>query len=341
MQKLFLCLVLLCNNNVNAQIKNLVFEGAGIRGIAYAGAIKKLEEKGMLHDVERVGGTSAGAIIALLLSLGYTADEIQTIISNTSFKKFNDGQFFFLGGIHRMKKYYGWYRRKQFEKWLDALIEQKTGDANISFEEFHRKGYKDLFITGTSLDQQKLIVFSYDQFPKMRVKDAVLISMSIPLYFEAVFMNGDGSIIYHPKEKKGLHVMVDGGIIANFPIRLFDSTRFIDGSIPNRFTVNTHTLGFRIDRAEQIASDSTMSGLAPFYINGFNSYMQAFYAIIVENLNRQNLTKEDWRRTVSINDSDINPRIKKIPKGKIEHLIRNGIDATESFFLRNNSNSLD
>jgi NTE family protein len=328
--------MLLCNNSVDAQIKNLVFEGAGIRGIAYAGAIKKLEEKGMMQQVERFGGTSAGAIIALLLSLDYTGDEIQSIISNTSFRKFNDGQFFFFGGIHRLKKYYGWYRRNQFEKWLDALIEQKTGNANISFEEFHRRGYKDLFITGTSLDQQKLIVFSYEQFPKMQVKDAVLISMSIPLYFEAVFMSDDGVIIYHPKEKKGLHVMVDGGIIANFPIRLFDSTKFIDSSLPNRFAINKHTLGFRIDRAEQIASDSTMSGLAPFYIKGFNSYMQAFYSIIIENLNRQNLTKEDWKRTVSINDSDINPRIKKIPSGKIEQLITNGIDATENFLLRNN-----
>lgn len=334
MPKLLLCIIIFISCSVNAQIKNLVFEGAGIRGIAYAGAIKKLEEKGMLQGVKRVGGTSAGAIITLLLSLGYTADEIKDIISNTSFKKFNDGKFFLFGGIHRMKKYYGWYRRKQFEKWLDARIEEKTGNANISFEEFHRRGYKDLFITGTSLDQQKLIVFSYDQFPKMRVKDAVLISMSIPLYFEAVFMNGDGTIINHPKEKTGLHVMVDGGIIANFPIRLFDSTKFIDSSLPNRFAVNEHTLGFRIDRAEQIASDSTMSGLAPFSINSFNSYMQAFYSIIIENLNRQNLTKEDWKRTVSINDSDINPRIKKIPREKIEQLISNGVDATETYLLK-------
>lgn len=89
---------------LNAQIKNLVFEGAGIRGIAYSGAIKVLEEKNLLQNVERVGGTSAGAITALLISLGYSPDEISGLINSTSFKKFNDGNFLFFGGIHRLKK---------------------------------------------------------------------------------------------------------------------------------------------------------------------------------------------------------------------------------------------
>ena len=44
--------------------ENLVFEGAGIRGIAYCGALMELDEKGMLADIKRVGGTSSGAITA-------------------------------------------------------------------------------------------------------------------------------------------------------------------------------------------------------------------------------------------------------------------------------------
>ena len=157
---------MLFNGTLNAQIKNLVFEGAGIRGIAYSGAIKVLEEKNLLQNVERVGGTSAGAITALLISLGYSADEISGLINSTSFKKFNDGNFLFFGGIHRLKKYYGWYRGKRFENWLDKVIQAKTGNSEISFKELHEKGYKDLFITGTSIDKQKLFVFSEETFLK-------------------------------------------------------------------------------------------------------------------------------------------------------------------------------
>lgn len=52
------------------QIENIVFEGAGIRGIAYSGAINQLEQIGLLKNVKRVGGTSAGAITAMLLTFG-------------------------------------------------------------------------------------------------------------------------------------------------------------------------------------------------------------------------------------------------------------------------------
>lgn len=41
--------------------KHLVFEGGGVKGIAWVGASEVLEQKGVLPDIERVGGTSAGA----------------------------------------------------------------------------------------------------------------------------------------------------------------------------------------------------------------------------------------------------------------------------------------
>lgn len=325
---------MLVTGTLQAQIKNLVFEGAGIRGIAYSGAIKILEEKKLLQNVERVGGTSAGAITALLLSLGYNANEISELINSTSFKKFNDGKFLLFGGIHRLKKYYGWYRGKRFENWLDKVIQVKTGNSEISFKELHEKGYKDLFITGTSINMQRLFVFSEETFPQMKIKDAVRISMSIPIYFEAIFMNNAGNVIKHPKNKLGLHVMVDGGILANYPIRLFDSTKYFINTTPNMPVINHQTLGFKIEREEQIKNDSSSLGLAEFPIKKFNDYLRAFYTITIENLNRQNFNEKDWERTVSISDGNISPRIKKLPAKAIDLLIKNGGEATEQYFSR-------
>src|SRR5690349_12072476 len=91
-------------------IKNIVFEGAGIRGIAFCGAIQALENKGILPAIEKVGGTSAGAITALCVSLGYSANDITNLLYSTKFSKFNDGRFFLIGGINRFNKYFGWYR---------------------------------------------------------------------------------------------------------------------------------------------------------------------------------------------------------------------------------------
>lgn len=335
-KKILLIVFLLINVPSYSQnnIRNLVFEGAGIRGIAYSGAIKELEHRNILKDVQRVGGTSSGAVTALLLCVGYSADDIASIINSTSFKKFNDGKFFFAGGINRIQKYFGWYRGKEFERWLSELIEAKANNADITFNELKQKGFKDLYVTGTCLNKQSLMIFSYENYPNMKVKDAIRISMSIPLYFEAVFIDSTGNIIHHPKNKDGLDVMVDGGIAANFPIKIFDSTKYFDAPKSNSFAPNPQTIGFRIDRNDQIKNDISGKSLAPMTINSIKDYFGAFYNIIIENLNRQTLTKEDWQRTVSISDGAIAPRVRRLPMKEVNTLISNGSIATQQYLSK-------
>jgi NTE family protein len=320
----------------NAQtVTNLVFEGAGIRGIAYCGAITEMETTGVMKNVKRVGGTSAGAITALALSIGYTGKELEEITATTNFKKFNDGRFTVAGGINRVNKYFGWYRSREFDEWLGKFIGKKTGNADITFAELHhQKKYRDLYVTGTSLNLQKTIIFSHEHFPLMKIRDAVRISMSVPLYFEAVFMDEQGNTFYHPKEKKGLQVMVDGGFLANFPVWLFDSTQYMgDGKGPNTFAINKETLGFRIDRKEQIDLDQQGANhLAPLPVADIKQYMEAFMLLMVESINRPQQVPADRLRTVSIDDGKLGPRIRKLKKEEVKKLIDNGHKAVAQFF---------
>ena len=311
-------------------IKNIVFEGAGIRGIAFCGAIQAMESKGMLAGIEKVGGTSAGAITALCVSLGYSAAEITDLLYSTKFSKFNDGRFFFIGGINRMNKYFGWYRGEKFVKWLEKIIEKKTGNADISLEELYNRGYKDLYITATILNEQRLVILSRKTYPRMKVKDAIRISISIPFYFEAVFIDKAGKTIRHPKNKKGLDIMIDGGFVGNFPIKIFDSVVNIGSQ--ESVIVNTATLGFRVDNENQIENDKHHRSLAAMPVNNLKEYGKAFYNIIIENLNRQALSEGDWKRTVSISDGAVRPRIRKLSKAEITILIENGRAATHNFF---------
>lgn len=326
MRKVVVVLVFtVCQISLSAQtkavIKNLVFEGAGIRGIAYCGAIREMESQNMMHHIEKVGGTSAGAIVAMTVSLGYSGKEIQEIIGETNFKKFNDGRYLFVGGINRTNKYFGWYRGNKFENWLENVISKKTGNADITFEEMRTKGFKDLYITGTCLNKQQLIIFSHETYPKMKVKDAVRISMSVPLYFEAVFIDREGKVVHRPRQKDGLDIMVDGGFTGNFPIRIFDSLA------ENKFT----TLGFRIDSDEQIKKDREGKNIAAMPVGNLKQYMNAFYNMVIETLNRQPLTEQDWKRTVSISDGKIGPRIRKLSTEEINILINNGREAIKTY----------
>ena len=77
----------------NYHFRNLIFEGGGVKGIAYVGALRQLQQRGVLEKIQRVGGTSAGAINAVLLSTGHTLDETEKVLSNLDFNNFMDGSW--------------------------------------------------------------------------------------------------------------------------------------------------------------------------------------------------------------------------------------------------------
>lgn len=329
----FSCSCLSQSDTTSPPVENLVFEGAGIRGIAYSGVIKELEQRDMIDGIKKVGGTSAGAITSLMVSVGYNSDEIYRIISETKFEKFNDGEMMFVGGFARLFNKYGWYKGGAFTRWLEKVIIAKTGNADITFKELKEKDFKELYITATCLNKQSLLVFSAETYPNMKVKDAVRISMSVPLYFEAVFIDIEGKVYKKPKKYKNLDVVVDGGIIGNFPIFLFDSI-YTDASNHKVRIPNYRTIGVRIDSDEQIASDAGNRELVALDINNLNDYMQAFYVLSLENLNRTQLTDEDWARTLSVSSAGIGPKIKKLSNDQKQSLIRSGEEHTSRFFLK-------
>ena len=326
--------------------RNLILKGGGIRGIAYGGALQELESRGVLAGIRRVGGTSAGAIQAALLAVGYSAQEIIEVVNATPIQRLNDGQFIFVGGTRRLLKQYGWYRGDELSRYLSELVGRKTQRPDLTLDELHALAlaepgrFRDLYTTGTNLTQQRSQVFSYETDPTLRVADAVRISMSIPLYFRAVLLDAQNHVIItSPTPGQPVQVLVDGGLLANYPIDLFDKPRYLPAARPaptpdargNVF--NPETLGLRLDRAEQIAFDTTATGrqqLAPYPITDFPSYLGALYTVALENLNPTQ--PADWPRTISINTLGFSPRIKRISAAQKQQLMDSGRAGVQAFF---------
>ncbi len=314
-------------------IENLVFEGAGIRGIAYCGALMELDERGVLANVKRVGGTSSGSITACLLSIGYKPEEIYNIIGDTDFGKFNDGGFIFIGGIYRLKNKMGYYKGNKFLRWLENLIEAKTENKNTTFSELealskNNNSFKELVVAATSLNHQCALIFSAATHPNMRIADAVRASMAVPLYFEPLIIDAEGKVINKKEMLPEHHLCVDGGFTANFIVGHFDEVQN-DGS-----RISAPTLGLRIDSDEQIIKDKGDKTLAYQPINKTKDFIGAFYYITKETMNRQLLTEDDWRRTVSISDTNLGPKVKKLKKAQKEQLIAAGRKGVEDYYLR-------
>ena len=72
-------------------IHNLAAEGGGCKGIAFAGAWKRMEELGKTSHIEKLSGSSAGAIFVTAVAVGYTADEIEAVLRDTDMSSFKDG----------------------------------------------------------------------------------------------------------------------------------------------------------------------------------------------------------------------------------------------------------
>jgi NTE family protein len=323
--KLILTLIVLLSHQLfHSQIKNIVLEGGGIRGIAYVGAIKALEEKNMLANIENIAGTSVGGLTAALICVGYTSEELERELTALKFNKFNDGKGIFIGGSNRMIKKYGWYRGEELTNWLNELLYQKTGIEDITFAELQdlslkNNNYKNLHVTATNLSLQQCQVLSHNTFPNMRIADAVRISASIPLYFTAIFMDSSGNIYNKQPTDISTHVMSDGGFIANYPIHIFDTDYSKD-----------QTIGLRLDSDDQIALKD-QNVIAPYEINNLTDYIGAFYNIVIENLNRVNITEEDWNRTISISTCNVGPKIKKLKTDEVNNLTNSGYLSTLNF----------
>src|SRR5688572_3347838 len=137
--------------------RNLVFEGGGVKGIAYGGALEVLNSMNILRDIERVAGTSAGAINATLLALGYSTADVSRIIASTNFKDFEDGNI--VTELVGITTHYGWYKGDAFKEWIGKYIREKTGKEDTTFGELaaqaKTKGFKDLFCVASNLSKQR------------------------------------------------------------------------------------------------------------------------------------------------------------------------------------------
>jgi NTE family protein len=311
--------------------KNLVFEGGGVKGIAYGGALEVLNDMAILKNVERIAGTSAGAINAVLLSIGYTHQEVSKIIAETNFKDFEDDSFFIVRDIRRLLNYFGWYKGDKFKIWLKKYILLKTGNSELTFAEMQNlkstKNFKDLYVVATNLSQQKVQVFSHETTPDVKIADAVRTSMSIPLYFQSIKYKND--------------IYVDGGVSWNYPINLFDYKKYLSNPLNGEqveysnnsdYVFNYETLGFRLDSTAVIEYAKHNWASEPVKVSNVKSYSSALINFLMETANKAHLKSNDWNRTIFIDTLDVKTTQFELSREKIEALIKSGKENTLKYF---------
>ena len=277
-----------------------------------------------------MAGSSAGAINAALLALGYSSKEVSEIIAKTDFSSFEDSGNF-ISDVFRVIKKYGWNKGNAFLDFIEDKIKKKTGSENFTFGELeeairdHQDGFRYLYVASTNLSKQRIQLFSHEHTPEVRIADAVRMSMSIPLYFKAVKRNND--------------ILVDGGVSYNYPINLFDSKKYVSNEKnlkidkkKNGYEFNYETLGFRLDSKEIIEYAEDDWALPPQKITNIKKYSLSLVDYMMEMANRAHLKPDDWNRTIFIDTLGVKTTDFQGVKTRIPELIKSGEDAVKNYF---------
>lgn len=213
---------------------DLVLEGGGVKGIALAGAVVELLARYRFH---RVAGTSAGAVTAALVAAGLDPDGIRKVLDRLDYARIPDSWFpvpgvapaaglLFRDGAHPGRYIHRWLRRELANLGVVTFGDLRTDDAGADPHLAEWQRYK-LVVMATDVTRGRLVRLPWDYREygldpdAQPVADAVRASLAIPLYFAPSHLRDRGT--------GQRSTVVDGGVLSNFPIEVFDRT---DGATP-------------------------------------------------------------------------------------------------------------
>ncbi len=317
-----------------------VFEGGGVRGIAFLGALRCCADLGLRW--RKLAGTSAGAITAALMAANLSMDELEQTLGTMDYQSLflgkktsplilngnpaDDLQFpWWMVLCLAIARQNGQYSLKFFESWLTEKL------ASVGFRTFAdvkaRGGGKDLKVVVSDVTRGQMLVLPEDlarhyqpdeptliqhlglgKAEDFSVAEAVRLSLSIPLFFEP------GQL--------GNSAIVDGGVLSNFPLWIYDVKSPGISKRPPRW----FTFGFRfVDEALN----------REYSVKGPLSLMSATIRTMAVARDRYHLREADSNRVIEIDVSEAKigtTDFNLSPKKRLQ-LYLLGYKYTKEFFL--------
>lgn len=326
---------------MNLPYKNLALSGGGVLGISYLGMLEYLYQINLVPQLTKIAGTSAGAITGCITAFNLPFSELKAISDSLDYRKVLvkdevpedssilprllppilrtqlNNLFDNIDCVYRLIKHYGWHSSSYIYSWLQEQIEQQFDKtlkpppytfADFDNTEIHKnqRPFKKLYVVATDVSKNCSVVFSSDTTPDLEVAHAVRISASVPLLFEAI----STSVPTGSSE-----IYVDGGLIYNYPINLFDKHS------PHRETLGAY---FKTDLPPVI-----INNLVDF-ISATISSATSLQSALFEN------TKANRFRSIPILTGEIQPMNFSVTTGDDTYnlLYHSGYDCTKNFFSR-------
>lgn len=223
-------------------IKHLVISGGGPIMIQILSGIQELERKEYLNmqNIESIYGTSAGAIIGVMLSLKFDWDTINDYIIK---RPWHDVFPIKVQNILDAYTKKGIFDIKTIEKCFKPLFAAKDIPLDINMEDFYNLTKIELHIFSFEINEYKVVDISYKTFPKLEILKAIQMTCALPVLVTPVCIDDK--------------CFMDGGVGCNYPLSFcIDS-----GKEPDEI------LGFKNKYSDEKSNINAESSLLDYILN--------------------------------------------------------------------------
>lgn len=266
-----------------------------------------------------MAGTSSGAIISAFLAAGYSADEMKELVLQTPFSEFLTQslchRFRVIGMPIRFYAKKGLYSGDALEEWVREKL-LKRGLRTFGDLEKNK-----LRIIASDITRGRLLVLPddiayYGMDPeRLEIARAVRMSTSIPFYFDPVVLTTRTASI-----KKTFHI-VDGAILSNFPLWLFDHEQKHLPLTPQKRI--TPVIGYQL-----VGKNNHM----PNQIRGPYSMLHAVISTMIGAHDERYLEKHSRFRTIKIPTLGVSTTNFDLTNKESLQLYQSGLNAGRKFF---------
>ena len=303
--------------SLDKPIRNIALAGGGVLCTGHVGSIRKLRQLGLIKDVKKWAGSSGGSLVAAMYALGATDEYIEEYMLSMDYSKLLDGGWLPLSREWRLYYHGGLYKgdvlldniRNGISDITYSRLQKRM--PNITFAEIRNLLAVDLFITGTSLNYYKTVIFGPDTTPDMEVALAARVSSSYVGLFCMQAFEHEGKT----------QNMVDGGALNNYPIDIFKDE--LD-----------HTLGIKFISDFELHELEGHNEYIPINnaIDGFWALLEAWQ----HNSFKLHVSDNMWTRTITTNIGKYKSTNMNLTRGEKEDLIKRGEEGVTKFIEKNN-----
>jgi hypothetical protein len=184
-------------------VRHLVVSGGGVTGFSYYGILRESAKHGVwqLANIQSMHGTSIGALICVITSLGYDWAILDDYLIKRPWQNIcSFNMYAIIESFHKR----GIFDIEIIRAIFLPLFLAKDIEIDVTLEEFYKITDIELHFYSSDLNKFKLVDISYKTHPSWKLIEAIYASACLPIFFA-------------PFEKDGDYY-VDGGIFLNYPL---------------------------------------------------------------------------------------------------------------------------